>query len=209
MTSGKALLTSSRFFFGLLTALTLALLLPRLCFAEEARAAQPWGLDALMAELGRVQHSKARFVERKYLKILTKPLESTGTLEYRTPDYLERRTLTPKAESFVVEGDRVVLENAQGRRRTLQLQDNTVLWAFVESLRSTLKGDAGRLNRFYAVVLDGDRAKGRLSLTPKELKMRSFISQIQISGSGSKVSSIEIQETQGDRSVMTVHEEGS
>jgi len=204
-----ALPVSSRTLLGLLAALALVPALPRFCIAEEARTAQPWGLEALMAELGRVQHSKARFVERKYLKLLTKPLELTGTLEYRAPDRLERHTLTPKPESFVVEGDRVVLENAQGRRRTLQLQDNTVLWAFVESIRSTLKGDAGTLNRFYAVVLDGDLEQWRLSLTPKESRMRSFISQIQIGGSGSKVESVEIQETQGDRSVMTVHEDGS
>jgi hypothetical protein len=203
------LLVNWRPFFRLLAGLILALVLPRFCIAEEARTVQPWGLEALMAELGRVQHSKARFVERKYLKILTKPLELTGTLEYRAPDRLERHTLTPKPESFVVEGDRVVLENAQGRRRTLQLQDNTVLWAFVESIRSTLGGDAGMLNRFYAVVLEGDLAKWRLSLTPKESRMRSFISVIQIGGSGSKVDSVEIQETQGDRSVMTVHEERS
>jgi hypothetical protein len=203
------LLVNWRPFFRLLAGLILALVLPRFCIAEEARTVQPWGLEALMAELGRVQHSKARFVERKYLKILTKPLELTGTLEYRAPDRLERHTLTPQRESFVVEGDRVVLENAQGRRRTLQLQDNTVLWAFVESIRSTLSGDAGMLNRFYAVMLEGDLAKWRLSLTPKELRMRSFISVIQIGGSGSKVDSVEIQETQGDRSVMTVHEDGS
>jgi len=209
MTSGTALPVSSRTLLGLLAALTVVLVLPRFCIAEEPRTTQPWGLEALMAELGRVQHSKARFVERKYLKILTKPLELTGTLEYRAPDRLERHTLTPKLESFVVEGDRVVLENAQGRRRTLQLQDNTVLWAFVESIRSTLRGDAGMLNRFYAVVLDGDLEKWRLSLTPKESRMRSFISLIQIGGSGSKVESVEIQETQGDRSLMTVREDGS
>jgi len=209
MTSGTAPPVRFRALLGLLAALTLVLVLPRFCVAEEARKAQRWGLEALMTELGRVQHSKARFVERKYLKILTKPLELTGTLEYRAPDRLERHTLTPKPESFVVEGDRVVLENAQGRRRTLQLQDNTVLWAFVESIRSTLKGDAGMLNRFYAVVLDGNLEKWHLSLTPKQSRMRSFISLIQIGGSGSKVESVEIQETQGDRSLMTVREDGS
>ncbi len=176
--------------------------------AGQASAEQPWGLEQLMIELGRGQHGKARFVERKYLKLLTQPIELKGTLEYRAPGYLERRTLTPKPESFVVDGDRLTLENARGQRRTFALQDNPVLWAFVESIRATLMGDLAALNRFYSVALDGAEEGWRLSLTPKQPKMAAIIDSIQISGSGGKVRSIEIRETQGDRSVMTVREEG-
>lgn len=161
-----------------------------------------------MIELGRVQHAKARFVERKYMKLLKQPLELSGTLEYRAPGYLERRTLKPKPESFVVDGDVLTLENARGQRRTFALQDNIVLWAFVESIRSTLKGDLASLDRFYRVTLDADGRDWRLSLTPTQPRMSAVIALIQISGSGGKIRSIEIRETQGDRSVMTVSEDG-
>jgi hypothetical protein len=42
-----------------------------------------------MRDFAGVQRASARFVERKYLKILDRPLELTGTLEYRAPDHLE------------------------------------------------------------------------------------------------------------------------
>jgi len=174
-----------------------------------AFAEAPWGLEQLMIELGRVQHAKARFVERKYMKLLKQPLELAGTLEYRAPDYLERRTLTPKPESFVVDGDVLTLQNARGQRRTFALQDNLVLWAFVESIRSTLKGDLAALDRFYRLTLDGSTRAWRLSLIPKQPKMSAVISLIQIGGSAGRIESIEIQESSGDRSVMTVREDGS
>jgi outer membrane lipoprotein-sorting protein len=174
-----------------------------------AGAEPSWSLDQLMIELGRVQHAKARFVERKYLKLLTQPLELTGTLEYRAPDHLERRTLTPKPESFVVDGHVLTLENARGQRRTLALQDNAVLWAFVESIRSTLKGDLGALRRFYDVSLAGHEQDWHLSLTPKQPRMSAIISVIVIGGTDGKISTVEIREAKGDRSVMTVHEEGA
>jgi outer membrane lipoprotein-sorting protein len=204
-----ARLHSGRALVWALATLLLVLSPTATSLAEESRSRQDWGLEALMAELGRVQHSKARFVEVKFLKILNKPLELTGTLEYRAPDHLERRTVTPKPESFVVDGDRLLLESARGQRRTLALQDNAVLWAFVESIRSTLKGDLATLQRFYSVALDGGPENWRLSLTPKEPRMGSIISQIQIAGSGGRIERIEIREAQGDRSVMTVHEDGS
>ena len=42
------------------------------------------------------------------------------------------------------------------------LQDYPVLWAFVESIRSTLAGDLQSLNRFYRVELDGSERDWRL-----------------------------------------------
>jgi outer membrane lipoprotein-sorting protein len=179
-----------------------------LALAGPARAAHAWGLEQLMIELGRVQHAKARFVERKYLEVLTKPLELAGTLEYSAPDRLERRTLSPKPESFVVDGDRLTLEDARGRRRSFALQDNPVLWAFVESIRSTLKGDLAALERFYAVSLHGGREDWQLVLEPKERRMSAIVSSIRIGGRDGKIGSIEIRETRGDRSEMTIVEEG-
>ena len=174
-----------------------------------ADAESGFGLEQLMSELARVQHAKARFVERKYLKLLKQPLELSGTLEYRAPAYVERRTLKPKPESFIVDGDILTLENARGQRRTYVLQDNPVLWAFVESIRSTLKGDLAALDRFYRVTFEGDDQDWRLGLTPKQARMSAVISLIQIAGSAGTIRTIEIRETQGDRSVMTVSEDGS
>jgi hypothetical protein len=175
--------------------------------AQQPASIAGWGLAQLMRELAGVQHSKARFVERKYLKILDRPLELSGTLEYRAPDHLERRTLTPRPESFVVDGDRLRLEDARGRKRTLALQDNPVLWAFVESIRSTLNGDLAQLERFYDVALEGGPRAWRLSLTPKQPRMSALISRIGIEGSGRRLDTVEIHEAQGDRSIMTVTED--
>jgi len=159
-----------------------------------------------MSELGRVQQARARFVERKYLKVLKSPLEAAGTLEYDAPDRLVKRTLEPKPETLTVEGARLVIES-QGRRRTLRLEDYPVLWAFVESFRSTLKGDLAALQRFYRVTLEGSPQRWQLALTPRDPKMSTLIESILIGGGGGRISRIEIREAQGDRSVMTVLED--
>ncbi len=159
-----------------------------------------------MIELGEVQHAKARFVERRYLKVLKSPLELTGTLAYDAPDRLVKRTLEPKPETLTVEDDRLVIE-IQARARTLRLEDYPVVWAFVESFRSTLKGDLAALARFYRVALEGGPQRWQLSLTPRDPKMSALIESILIGGSGRRIGRIEIREAQGDRSVMTVVED--
>jgi outer membrane lipoprotein-sorting protein len=176
--------------------------------ALNATAAGDWGLEQLMQALGQVKTAKAKFVERKYLAMLDTPLELSGTLVYSAPGRLEIYTLRPKPESLVLEQDRLVMENpARNQRRTLDLQEYPVVWAFVESFRSTLAGDLPTLHRFYRTRLEGNEAQWRLTLKPIEPKMQTVVSEIRIEGSRNRIRTIEINETVGNRSVMTMTED--
>jgi Outer membrane lipoprotein carrier protein LolA-like len=179
-------------------------LLLLVAFALPASGAEPsWGLSELMIDLGRVKQAKGTFVEKKYLKLLSAPLESSGQLNYTAPFRLEKITLTPKPESMVVDQDTLTIE-MRGRKRSLQIQDYPVLWAFVESIRGTLKGDLSALQQFYKVKLEGTRQTWQLQLQPTEKKMAALIQSIVIGGSKDRVNSIDITEADGDHSVMTV-----
>jgi outer membrane lipoprotein-sorting protein len=176
--------------------------------AWSAEPAAQWGIERLMQQLSEVEHSRARFVERKYLKVLTAPLELSGTLTYTRPGGLEKRTLKPKPETLTVAGDKLTLENpARNERRVLKLQDYPVLWGFVESIRATLGGDIKALERFYRVELEGGPAKWQLYLAPRDRKMNEVISLIRIDGKQARIDTIEVQETHGDRSVMKMVED--
>jgi hypothetical protein len=186
-----------------------ARLLLLLLVAASSSAAGGWDLERLMQELGQVKVAKGRFVERKYLGILTAPLESSGTLTYLAPSRLEKHTLRPRAEHLVLEGDQLSIVSkgvgkAPDRRRTVLLQDYPAIAVFVESIRSTLAGDLTLLRRFYEIALDGDERKWRLVLKPSDPKMQELISEIRISGSRNWIHSIEFLESGGDRSVMTI-----
>ena len=191
-----------------LAALFLALTAASACPAWSAEPAAQWGIGRLMQQLSEVEHSQARFVERKYLKVLTAPLELSGTLTYTRPGRLEKRTLKPKPETLTVADDKLTLENpARNERRVLKLQDYPVLWGFVESIRATLGGDIKALERFYRVELEGGPAKWQLYLAPRDRKMNEVISLIRIDGSQARIGTIEVQEAHGDRSVMKIVED--
>ena len=160
-----------------------------------------------MQRMAQVRSSNARFVERRFLRILTEPLETRGTLSYTAPGRLEKRTLVPKPESLVLDHDQLALEGPGNQRRTLALQEFPVVWVLVESIRSTLAGDAQKLNRFYELKLSGDHSDWRLDLTPRDSKIRSMVREIRIRGSEQSVRVIEVFETGGDRSEMTIIED--
>ena len=54
------------------------------------------GVAQLFEMLGKQKPSRATYVERKYLSLLDKPVESRGELSFVPPDRLEKRTTAPK-----------------------------------------------------------------------------------------------------------------
>ncbi|MBK6971814.1 MAG: outer membrane lipoprotein carrier protein LolA [Sterolibacteriaceae bacterium] len=175
--------------------------------ALPAGAAGEWDLAQLMELLSHNKSSEARFVERKYIALLDQPVESSGELSYVAPDRLEKRTLRPKPESMVLEGGMLTLERG-GRKRSLPLADYPEVGAFVESIRGTLAGDREALQRAYGLALEGDAAQWTLTLTPSEPRMAQIVQKIRIGGSHGEVSSIEILQADGDRSLMSIQKAG-
>ena len=163
-----------------------------------------WTVADLMQLLSRQKTRTATFVEKKYIAALDAPLESSGELLFTAPDRLEKRTLKPRAEAVVLDGDKLLVERSNGRKLHLSLADRPEVSGFVESIRATLVGDRAALERFYSVHLDGTEEQWRLSLRPVQPKMRKIIDEIRIDGARDVVDTIEFLQADGDRSVMTI-----
>jgi len=185
--------------------LMLLLFIPLSCRAE---AGASWDVQHLMQALAQVKEAKGKFVERKHLSVLNRPLESSGTLLFQSPGHLEKHTLTPKMESLVLDQGVLTIDSkARNIKRTLVLQEYPAIWAFVESIRSTLAGDLPTLQRFYKIELEGEAAHWKMRLLPIELRTREVIREIRISGRDNWVESIETLESNGDHALMKVVED--
>jgi outer membrane lipoprotein-sorting protein len=162
-----------------------------------------WGIDQLMQALAQNKSGHATFVEKKYLALLDRPLESSGDLIYTAPDRLEKRTLKPKPESMVLQGNTLTVE--RGRRQyVLALQDYPELGAFTESIRGTLAGDQKALAHNYNISLEGSAERWTLILRPIDPAMVATVQRVVIQGSQAELHSIEIEQADKDRSVMTI-----
>ena len=169
--------------------------------------AQPWGLQTLMHELAARKSGSARFVETKTLHMLDAPIRSSGTLRFAAPDYLEMRTLEPVPQRVVVQGGQLSLD-LDGRTRRFSLHAHPEIASLVDGIRATLDGDLAGLRRDYVTRLRGGRRLWTLVLVPRQAAARAQVSEIDVSGSGASVLSIAVFETDGDRSLMTLHELG-
>ena len=165
--------------------------------------AAEWDIDQLMRGLAQTRSGHAGFVEKKFIAMLDKPVESSGELFYTAPDRLEKRTIKPKPESMAVDARTMVIERGRQKHR-LQLQDYPELAAFIDSIRGTLAGDRKALERNYRMSLDGTAERWTLQLLPVDEKMQAVVKRIRIEGVRYEVRSIEITQADGDRSLMLI-----
>ena len=174
-----------------------------LLLASLASNAAELSVAQLFESLARERPGRAAFTEKKHLALLDRPVESTGELVFTPPDRLEKRTVTPRPESVVVEGGSVTLERA-GKRHTLRLAENPAVAVLVESIRATLAGDLAGLTRTYSVGLDGRAGRWRLTLRPLDPAAAALVERIEIGGTEARVRTVEIFQADGDRSVMSI-----
>ena len=174
-----------------------------LCVLSLRAEAQGWDLQALMQDMAQVSSSRVRFVETRYLALLTQPLELKGVLTYERPDHLTKHVQAPFDERLTVEGDALTFVSKRGTR-VVSLRSEPAVRALVESVRATLSGDRARLERYYEAELSGTGAAWMLRLAPRDPEVKSMVQGIVLSGSGSRVDVIEVLEAGGDRSKITI-----
>jgi hypothetical protein len=160
-------------------------------------------LDEVMGLLAMRQHGRVEFIEQQFLSVLKRPIESSGELRYDAPDRLEKRTLKPRTETLVLSGGILTVERARSRRVT-DLHAYPQVLPFVESIRATLAGDRGALERVFRVDFAGSLERWSLVLVPLDSKVKQAVTQVRIDGMRDQLQRVEIRQPDGDRSLMTL-----
>jgi Outer membrane lipoprotein carrier protein LolA-like len=186
----------------------LSWILLSVCFAGSAAPvrAAPAGLgdlDEVMGLLALRQHGRVEFIEQHFLAVLNHPIESSGELRYDAPDRLEKRTLKPHTETLVLTGGVLTVERANSRR-VMDLHAYPQVLPFVESIRATLAGDRGALERVFHVEFAGSVSRWSMTLVPLESKVKQSVAQVRIEGIRDQLLRVEIRQPDGDRSLMTL-----
>lgn len=172
--------------------------------AQEA-VTSPLDVPGLMALMAQVPSREDRFTETKTLAVLTQPLVLQGTLAYVRPDRVEKHVTSPYAEHMIVQGDRLTLSTAEGTKR-IAVDSHPLIRSFIEAIRASLAGEVSILRRLYHIKLEGTRQDWRLTLRPLDSRAAEYLTSVTLTGHGDRVTTVDIRETGGDRSLMQIHE---
>ncbi|AOV15845.1 hypothetical protein BJI67_01075 [Acidihalobacter aeolianus] len=168
--------------------------------ACQPAGATGWNLTDLLAGFSRVTDASADYTEVRHSSFVDVPLVSHGRLVYRAPGYLAK---TGEGGGYVVQGNVAEILGSDPPRR-VQLDDYPPLAALIAALRATLSGNAAVLHRYFKPELSGDAAAWRLRLLPLQASLNQAIEQIELYGSGNRLRRVEVAQSGGDRSRLTL-----
>jgi len=161
-------------------------------------------LEALLSTRPNYQ---ANFQETHFSTLLTEPLITSGTLTFSPPSKIEKHVMAPFEEIYVVEGNRVYFDNPiKEISKTFSLDEYPSLQGFLIGLQAPLTGDFETLQRFFNLSLEGTKSQWTLKLEPLDNSFTEFLNSLSFTGRHNHITSIEIRESDGDYSLMTIDE---
>lgn len=143
-------------------------------------ASPAFALDAsVWAELGRVKSLRAEFVQVQTRKILKKPLESRGTIEFDRPSALVWSVLAPYRSTFSLRGSRAVMDVPDvGTHEEIDLAAVPDANRLATSLMVWLQADAAAVARdFEATFTDSPPS---VRLVPRDATLGKLVQALTI-----------------------------
>jgi outer membrane lipoprotein-sorting protein len=149
-------------------------------------------LTEITARLARTPIAQGDFHQQKHLKVLHKPLISTGTFTYHQDKGVIWKTLTPVASLLLVNESKLL--TGQG--------EQAVPAAFGKVFKAMLGGDISALTEGFSVTGTDQKSSWQLELIPKDEMLKKIISTMVLSGD-TELRNLEIREAGGNITRIT------
>ena len=149
-------------------------------------------LTQITARLAKTEITQGDFQQEKRLKVLRKPLISTGTFTYHQSKGVIWKTLTPVASLLLVNDTRLL--TGQG--------EQAVPAAFGKVFKAMLGGDLEELSNGFSITGSDQKTSWQIELKPKDELLKKIISSFVLSGDN-ELRMLEIQEAGGNMTRIT------
>ena len=164
--------------------------------------AYAFDLQQLSEQLAKPDVIHGQFTQEKHLRALPQPLISKGSFVLAKNHGLLWLLKTPLQQDYRITANGIARRDTNG----WQLLPNKSAGAEQNRLfLAVLQGDSSGLQRDFELALSGTAQQWQLTLTPRSVLLKQVFKQINIDG-GALVQTIELLETQGDSTLLRMHD---
>ncbi|WGE91027.1 LolA family protein [Actinobacillus genomosp. 1] len=158
-----------------------------------------WGFSQteLIRQLQKPQSVQGDFIQQRFLKSLAKPIVATGKFTLVAQKGLLWQMEKPFMSQMKVTSQGI----SQWNGSTWVANSSVGQVEQIQLFLGLLSGDISALSSQFDLSLTGTASNWQLSLKPNSLLMQQIFEKITLEG-GNVVSSIELKEKQGDRTVI-------
>jgi hypothetical protein len=165
--------------------------------------AQALELQELQQLLRSGARPQARFEEVRESPWLSSPVSTRGTLHV-TPQALEKRVESPRAETWRLLEDRLEWQGPAGERRQIPFTQAPALQALADVTRRAVAGDLVGLQRDFQVTVTGNAGVWSARLQPRSAALRRQLDTVELQGTGGQLRVLIVTERQGERTTTRI-----
>ncbi|AUI66514.1 MULTISPECIES: outer membrane lipoprotein carrier protein LolA [Glaesserella] len=151
----------------------------------------------LITQLQKPNRFQGDFTQQRYLKAMSKPITSTGKFVLIKNQGLLWHMQKPFTSQLRVKKEGISQWNGSQWVESQKLGQSQQISLFL----GLLSGDISALSSQFDLAISGNAKDWQLTLTPSSLLMKQIFNQIVIGGD-EMVKRIELNETQGDRTLI-------
>jgi hypothetical protein len=171
--------------------------------SEQSVVVAPLQLEQLRERLSPPGPFRVEFTEKRFVAVLSQPLESRGSMRCIPNKGLQWEILAPVVRTTIITPKAIA--QVVGQRTVHTSSDATNI---SQTMLSLLSGTLDAVGRHFELALGGNLTAWELRLTPRDSFFREVVSLVVVGG-GVRPQRVEVHHASGDRVVTTFSEPGA
>jgi len=152
----------------------------------------------VVEQLKQQTHTQGQFTQNKYLRVLKRPLKSSGTFSQSTTSGVRWQIVKPITLTLLLTDSELVEVDSSGKETRKKIADHPELHIFSSVFIAMISGVLEPISAQFDIGFEGNVEHWSIQLKPKSATILAKIfSQIVLSGSG-HIESIQMFEKKGD-----------
>lgn len=155
-------------------------------------------LSGISHMLDRNSRICGNFAQRKVLRVLKRPLLSTGRVVFLADKGILWQVRKPFPTRLLVKRDALIKWNDSGEPQRIGFEQSPIFGALARVFMAVFTGDIKPLRGNFEIESTIDNKTWRLTLTPKDKVLANLFAKVRASG-GRFVDELKIEESGGDQ----------
>ncbi|HTF91212.1 MAG TPA: outer membrane lipoprotein carrier protein LolA [Planctomycetota bacterium] len=142
---------------------------------------------------------RADFAEEKKIKVLKRPLRSSGQIVFSGKLGLYRALKDPFVQELLVTPAGLAQRDEAGKVEKVAVDKQPLAKGFIDAFLLVFTGDDKALGADFELYFDGDESAWTMGFVPKKAPLSKFIATMVVTGKQGAFETLEVREVNGDR----------
>ena len=161
------------------------------------------GFQKISKALSETKALTADFSQLKKIKVLKRPLKSSGKLTLANTLGVHWKLQKPYESTIIINSEKMTAIDDKGKKVTFTADEKPIIYNFTRIFMSIFTGNTDELQEHFDLYFDGSKEEWRIGLIPKSSQLRKVISKITLKGKGEQLRFLNIIEGNSDTTDIT------